>query len=138
MSHNIIACRIDVDGLHIKKVGTFAEGHTFQIEAVPPALMEKVKAGETAKNRKGEVINLCSFLTPEGAWVSIKDAHIPQYGIGVAPGGFSKKAKPEPEPEIEVETQSNEKAVSSDEDSSLDSSSKSSLKIKKKPKIGIS
>lgn len=98
MSQHVIGCRVDIDGLHIKGVGTFSEGSYFQITKVPPELMKKVQNGEQSI-KKGNMEDLCSFLTPDGAYIKFKDAYIPHLNIGIPPENgssiptFMKKKK---------------------------------------------
>lgn len=85
MGQHVTVCRVDVDGLHVKKVGTFSAGQLFAVEAIPPELIEKVKRGETGPNKKGLQVPLCSFMTPTGAWIPFEEAYLAHWGLGKAP-----------------------------------------------------
>ena len=103
MSQHVINCRIEIDGLHVKRVGTFSEGATFSIESMPPALVEKCKNGDVGKNKKGQIVPICSFMTPHGSWIPFKDAYMPQFGVGKPPPDVevyesSKKVREEEKP----------------------------------------
>lgn len=85
MGQHVLNCRIDVDGLHLKGIGTYAEGHIFPIESVPEKLIIKAKAGDTGVNKKKVRVPICTFMTPDGAFITINKAYIPQFGIGKPP-----------------------------------------------------
>lgn len=134
MGMHVVAVRNNIDGLHIKGVGTYAEGSTWSIDTVPEKLINKAKAGEKAKDKKGRMVHLCSFMTPDGSWIDISEAYIPRFNIGkppVEPKVFESSKKLREEPPEQDEVVSDENEIN---DSSESSSNELSVRIKKKKK----
>ena len=135
MGQIVTVCKIDVDGLYVKKVGTFAAGQMLPIDQVPEPLMQKIKNGEKGLNKKGQLIPICSFMTPTGAWISVDESYIPQFNIGTPPPNVeifeSKSEKPRAEKVVVEEVITAEVKV---EEVKPENTSAEEFK-KKKPKI---
>jgi hypothetical protein len=86
MSQHVIICRVDMNGLFIKKTGTFGAGAKWPIDEAPLALIQKAQEGITFHDPvTSRDVRAISFMTTAGNWVGIEDAYIPRLNIGKKP-----------------------------------------------------